>query len=73
MNYQNWKEGVALRNLLCPRCHRYHLRRQTHQLTGDCYYICENYPQCNYVSPMLENDDEPQVAATRPSVGRTSA
>ncbi|WP_139061678.1 hypothetical protein [Sulfobacillus thermosulfidooxidans] len=35
---------------LCPVCHQYPVRYQTLKITGDVYAICDNYPECSYVS-----------------------
>ena len=35
---------------LCPVCHQYPVRHQTLKLTGDVFAMCENYPECFYVS-----------------------
>ena len=43
---------------LCPVCHRYPVRHQTLKLTGDVYAICENYPECVYVSQLETSDQD---------------
>lgn len=39
-----------LQEELCPVCHQYPVRTQTLKITGDVYAICDNYPECSYVS-----------------------
>ncbi|AUW93347.1 MAG: hypothetical protein C7B44_15380 [Sulfobacillus thermosulfidooxidans] len=51
--------------VLCPVCRRYTVRYQTLKLTGDVYAICENYPECSYVS-RLDNPARDH-AAMQPS------
>ena len=41
----------------CPVCLRYPVRHQTLKLTGDVYAVCDNYPECSYVS-RLETADQ---------------
>ncbi|MCL4493990.1 MAG: hypothetical protein M1294_04150 [Firmicutes bacterium] len=37
-------------NDLCPICHQFPVRHHTLHLTGDAYEVCDNYPECRYVS-----------------------
>ncbi|MBX5466971.1 MAG: topoisomerase DNA-binding C4 zinc finger domain-containing protein [Firmicutes bacterium] len=49
----------------CPRCRRAPLRLRTHQKTGDPYYLCDNYPDCDFVGWPEEGQDsgwEPEPA-----------
>ncbi len=50
---------------ICPICRQYSVRQKTLKVTGDVYAICENYPECPYVSrletPALD------MASVRPS------
>lgn len=50
----------------CPRCRRASLRRRTHHLTGDVYYVCDNYPECRFVGYMdeLQVDEKLPVRST---------
>jgi ssDNA-binding Zn-finger/Zn-ribbon topoisomerase 1 len=42
----------------CPRCRRAPLISRVNQLTGDTYYLCDNYPSCDYVGWPDELDDD---------------
>lgn len=45
----------------CPLCRQSPVRYQTLKLTGDVYAICDNYPDCSYVS--LLDSPAPDEAA----------
>jgi ssDNA-binding Zn-finger/Zn-ribbon topoisomerase 1 len=56
---------------ICPRCRRGQLRRRVNRLTGDPYLMCENYPECSYVSDLDESEwDE---SADTPRFGMPTA
>ncbi len=50
---------------MCPVCRQHPVRYQTLKLTGDVYAMCENYPECSYVS--LLDDPARDIATMRPS------
>ncbi|MBX5467160.1 MAG: hypothetical protein K6U14_06650 [Firmicutes bacterium] len=57
---------------LCPRCRRGTLRRRVNRLTGDPYLMCENYPECSYVSN-LDGDEDWEEAAESPRLRMPTA
>ncbi len=50
---------------MCPVCHQYSVRQKTLKVTGDVYAICENYPECPYVSRLETSALD--MASVRPS------
>lgn len=46
---------------MCPICGN-PLISQVNKVSGDLYYVCENYPACDYVSPMTSENAPQKIA-----------
>jgi ssDNA-binding Zn-finger/Zn-ribbon topoisomerase 1 len=47
----------------CPQCRTYPVEYRVLEVTGDAYGFCTNYPECSYVTHLLEDATVPPTVA----------